>query len=630
MYELKTNTAVRIAVGPLVDPTDGKTAEVALTVTGLHVGIYQMANDGSAVVMAEFDPSASGGNNDMVHVTNDDIGMYDLELTAAQLNFLGNARIAFYDVDGFLVHWIDLQVVSSAYFEWKYGSTIPNVNVTQLSGDTTAADNAEAFFDGTGYAGTNNVIPTVTGVTNLHASAATAAELAKVPKSDSNVSWNATALAAINAEVDTALNTAIPGSPTENSVNERLAALDDHVTADYGATEKAAIDLLDDANGLVNIHDTLDTVAGYLDTEVAAILADTNELQTDWANGGRLDLLIDGIKTKTDGLNFTGTDVKATLDSETVVLADASSDAIIADAVWNAATATYGASGSYGEAVEGMGLTAAGIADAVWDEAIADHLGAGKTGAALNAAGSAGDPWSTAIPGSYGAGTAGKILGDNINAPIATVDTVVDGIATTLGVAGAGLTAVPWNASWDAEVQSECTDALNAYDPPTKAELDGAVSPLATAASLITVAGYIDTEVAAILAAVDTEVAAIKAKTDNLPASPAAVGSNMGTVSSVTGNVDGTIGGLSTTAKAHVNAEVVDALASDTYAEPASVPSATSSLKDKISWLFALARNKITQTVDTQTLKDDAGSTSIASAAVSDDGTTFTRSKWES
>lgn len=41
-----------------------------------------------------------------------------------------------------------------------------------------------------------------------------------------------------------------------------------------------------------------------------------------------------------------------------------------------------------------------------------------------------------------------------------------------IGVAGAGLTAIPWNAAWDAEAQSEATDALNAYDPPTKAELD--------------------------------------------------------------------------------------------------------------------------------------------------------------
>lgn len=36
---------------------------------------------------------------------------------------------------------------------------------------------------------------------------------------------------------------------------------------------------------------------------------------------------------------------------------------------------------------------------------------------------------------------------------------------------GSSLTAIPWNAAWDAEVQSECTDALNAYDPPTNTEM---------------------------------------------------------------------------------------------------------------------------------------------------------------
>ena len=36
---------------------------------------------------------------------------------------------------------------------------------------------------------------------------------------------------------------------------------------------------------------------------------------------------------------------------------------------------------------------------------------------------------------------------------------------------GTGLTNIPWNSAWDAEVQSECTDALNAYDPPTNAEM---------------------------------------------------------------------------------------------------------------------------------------------------------------
>lgn len=73
--------------------------------------------------------------------------------------------------------------------------------------------------------------------------------------------------------------------------------------------------------------------------------------------------------------------------------------------------------------------TAAANADAVWEEALADHSGTvGSTAEALAAAGSAGDPWATQLPGAYGAGSAGKIVGDNINAPVATVDTVVDAI----------------------------------------------------------------------------------------------------------------------------------------------------------------------------------------------------------
>ena len=66
---------------------------------------------------------------------------------------------------------------------------------------------------------------------------------------------------------------------------------------------------------------------------------------------------------------------------------------------------------------------------------------------------------------------------------LATVDSNVDAIlvdTAEIGAAGAGLTAVPWNAAWDAEVQSECTDALNAYDPPTKAETDALLTTAMT------------------------------------------------------------------------------------------------------------------------------------------------------
>ncbi len=55
-----------------------------------------------------------------------------------------------------------------------------------------------------------------------------------------------------------------------------------------------------------------------------------------------------------------------------------------------------------------------------------------------------------------------------------TIDSNVGAIlvdTAEIGAAGAGLTAVPWNSTWDPEVQSECADALVAYDPATGAEI---------------------------------------------------------------------------------------------------------------------------------------------------------------
>ena len=73
----------------------------------------------------------------------------------------------------------------------------------------------------------------------------------------------------------------------------------------------------------------------------------------------------------------------------------------------------------------------------------------------------------------------------DIDTQLAATKAVVDAIKVitdAIGATGSGLTAIPWNAAWDAEVQSECTDALNAYDPPTKAELDSAQAAVTVSA----------------------------------------------------------------------------------------------------------------------------------------------------
>jgi len=80
--------------------------------------------------------------------------------------------------------------------------------------------------------------------------------------------------------------------------------------------------------------------------------------------------------------------------------------------------------------------------------AVASALGSGSVNADALAADAVSEIWS--------AGTRTLTAGTNIN--------------------GSTFTSIPWNPAWDAEVQSECADALAAYDPPTKAELDAAES----------------------------------------------------------------------------------------------------------------------------------------------------------
>lgn len=88
------------------------------------------------------------------------------------------------------------------------------------------------------------------------------------------------------------------------------------------------------------------------------------------------------------------------------------------------------------------------------------------------------------------------------------------------------------------------------------------------------------------------------------------------------------LGGMSTGMLAEVNAEVDTALSTTTYAEPGAIPAATASIADKISFVCATARNKITQTATTSTLRNDADSGNIGTSTVSDDGTTATRGEW--
>jgi hypothetical protein len=172
-----------------------------------------------------------------------------------------------------------------------------------------------------------------------------------------------------------------------------------------------------------------------------------------------------------------------------------------------------------------------------------------------------------------------------------------------------------------AAVDTEVASILAAVDTEVaaiKAVTDllpngGALTSVATAASIATLQAFVDTEVAAILAAVDTEVAAIKAKTDNLPTDPADESSLQAAIAALN---DVTITDVTTG---------VNVALQTLRNELGGVPDADASLQDKLGWLFMIFANPMTQTAGLQTLRTRANSADVATAAAASDGTTTTR-----
>ena len=71
-----------------------------------------------------------------------------------------------------------------------------------------------------------------------------------------------------------------------------------------------------------------------------------------------------------------------------------------------------------------------------------------------------------------------------------------------------------------------------------------------------------------------------------------------------------------------------DALFAGISVELAAVPPVTSGFAKMLQWCFSVARNLRTSTGAIEKIKKDDGTTDLASAPVSSDGTTTTRNKW--
>ncbi len=245
---LKQSTAFTFRVGPFLDSTDGVTAETALTIAQADI---QISKNGGAFAQTSATPTT----------THDTDGWYQCPLTTTDTGTLGPLTVQI-TMTGALPVWEHFLVVPANVYDSLVAATDTlQADVTQLAGVAQSLTDLKDFADAGYDPATNKVagvvlVDTVTTNTDMRgtdsallasnvpanfADLAVTAGTGKVTvgtngdKTGYSISGtkttldalNDTSTAQVNAEVDTALNTAIPGAPTADSINERVKAIDD-------------------------------------------------------------------------------------------------------------------------------------------------------------------------------------------------------------------------------------------------------------------------------------------------------------------------------------------------------------------------------------------------------------------
>lgn len=245
------------------------------------------------------------------------------------------------------------------------------------------------------------------------------------------------------------------------------------------------------------------------------------------------------------------------------------------------------------------------IADAVWDEAIAGHVGVGSFGEEVQAH-----------------ATSAEVAGvqsdtDNIQTrlPAALVGGRID--SSVGAVAANAITAAGLAADVSAEIADQVWDEL----------LAGHLAAGSTGEALN------DASVTAPSAAVVAD-----AVWDETRAGHVGAGSFGEGVASVQGNVTGSVASVTADVTVGTNNDKtgyalsgagIDAILDEPITEPAGVFAwGTATLRNIVGWLGARFSNKETQTATTATLRNRADAADLSTAATQDDGTVFEKGPW--
>jgi len=372
-------------------------------------------------------------------------GMYYLDLTSTEMNADTVAIIVKTSTSGAKTTVVVLNPQEAGDVK---------VDVESISGDTAAADNLEAAADGTGYnlGGGSIVAASVTATVNANAiqisGDTTAADNAEA-------FFDGTGYAGTNNVIPTV--TTLTNAPSDSSGTTTLLSLVTSTRAGY-------LDNL--SGGAVALQSTLLTVSGYLNTEVAAILEDT---------GTTIPSQIAALSIPSASTNASA--VRTELATELGRIDVATSTRLAPTTAGRTLDVSAGGEAGIDWANIGSPTTTVNLSGTTVKTATDVETDTADIQSKIGTPVDLGGGFPTTLAG----------MSSHLNSVIDTVATITDSV----GLNGSGLSVIPWNAAWDAEVQSECTDALNAYDPPTNTEMEArtlAAASYATASTLATVA----------------------------------------------------------------------------------------------------------------------------------------------
>jgi ActR/RegA family two-component response regulator len=503
MIYLKQSTASQeVPLGYFVDSSDGNTEETGLTIANTDIKIWKAG----ATTLAS---KNSGG---ATHISN---GIYYAVLDATDTDTLGSLVI-FVHVSGALAIKVDCCVLAANVYDALIGGgDLLQVDVQQFGNTNATASGGRPEVNTTHAAGTawgSGAITAASIATDAidgDAIAASAVTEIQAGLSTLDAAGVRSAVGLASANLDTQLSTIDDFLDTE--VAAILSAVDTEVGAIKAKTDNLPsdpADASDIAAAFSTVNGNLATIAGYIDTEVGAIKTVTDRLDTAMELDGSVYRFTTNALEQAPSGGGGGTDWTA--DERTAIRT-------ILGIPASGTTPDVPSAGALKVIDDLVDTEVGAILAAVDTEVAAIKAVTDKLDTALELDGSVYRYTVNALeqaPAGGGGGSTDWTADER------------DAIRAILGIPGSGTTPAD-PAAGILDTIRDSVLAVAAYVDTEvaaiKAKTDNLPSDPADASDIAASFSTVNGTLATITGYLDTEVAAIKAKTDNLPAAPAAV-----------------------------------------------------------------------------------------------------------